>query len=106
MSNKNIQTSDIDSVVKDIETLFESACVQTFGIRKVKPYKNKRPNKPWFNFECRNARNSYPKIRKLYNIHKTEYYKHLLKTVNKTYKNTIHKSINKYKNEKIEKLRR
>ena len=27
MANKNIQTSDIDSVVKDIETLLESACV-------------------------------------------------------------------------------
>ena len=85
MANKNIQKSDIDSVVKDIETLFEYACVQTFGIRKVKSNKNKRPNKPWFNFECRNARNSYNKIRKLYNIHKTEYYKTLLKTVSKTY---------------------
>ena len=90
MRCKHIQKSDIDSIVNDMENMFESACIKTFGTRKAKSHKYKKPNEPWFSFECRNARNSYHKARKLYNIHKTEYYKTLLKTVSKTYKNTVH----------------
>ena len=93
MRCKNIQKSDIDFIVNDMESMFESACIKTFGTRKAKSNKYKKPNEPWFSFECRNARNSYHKARKLNNIHKTEYYKTLLKTVSKTYKNTLHKSI-------------
>ena len=58
----------------------------------------------WFDHECGVARNAYHNIRKLYNKHKTVYFKNL-KTVSKEYKNTISKSVKRFKNQRVEKLR-
>ena len=52
----------------------------------------------------KNARNLYHKTRRLYNKHKTEHYKTLLKNVSKHYKNTVSKNIKKHRDEKIDKL--
>ena len=106
MTNKTVFKNDIDEVVTKIESVFESSCFETFGTRTIKHDKINNSNKPWFNLDCRNARNLYHKIRKLYNKHKTEHYKNLLKHVSKEYKNTVNRNVRKYKDEKIEKLRR
>ena len=68
-------------------------------LRKI--YKEKK----WFNAECRAARSTYHKTRKLYNKYKTTHYKLLLKTVSKEYKNKMSQNIRRYKNNRIEKLK-
>lgn len=51
------------------------------------------------------ARNEYHNVRKLYNKYKTQYYKKLLRTVSKNYKNTISNNIKRFKDERINKLK-
>ena len=46
---------------------------------KKQPKTEHSGNKPWFNRECKNARNIYHKIRRLYNKYKTNHFKNLLK---------------------------
>ena len=58
MRNGNILKSDVDSVATDIENVFQEACI------KPRPQSVKKIHKPWFNYECRNARNSYHNARK------------------------------------------
>ena len=58
-----------------------------------------------FNSECYKARNSYHRIRKLYNKYKSNYYKDLLKQVSKEYKNKMASNFRRHKNENIQKLR-
>ena len=91
--NKTINKQDIDDVASTIEDLFENACLETFGTRTIKQKNINKLSKPWFNIDCRNARNLYHKTRKLYNKHKTEHYRLLLKNVSKEDKNTVSKNI-------------
>ena len=106
--NSNISTNDVDEVIHDIEHLFHSACADTFGTYTPMNIhqKKKKNNKPWFNAEYRESRNFYHKTRRLYNKHKTDYYKNMLKTVSKSYKNVLSKNIRRYKNATIEKIRK
>ena len=102
-----ITNSDVNHIIDDIESLFQETCKDTFGTHayKKQPKTEHSGNKPWLNRECKNARNIYHKIRRLYNKHKTNYFKNLLKAVSKDYKQTLHRNINKFKLDKIEKLK-
>ena len=71
----NVLQPDVDNVTHEIENLFHSACKNTFGMCTTNESKEKKSNKPWFNADCRSARNLYHKIRRLYNRSKSEYYK-------------------------------
>ena len=85
----HVSKSDIDDVNRQIESLFHSACSNTFGMTTPKKTIVKKSNKPWFNAGCRSARNLYHKTRRPYNRFKTDYYKNMLKTVCKNYKQVI-----------------
>ena len=103
----DISESDINDVVNKIETLFQDSCKRTFGYNKPKP-KQKVSNKKqftWFNLECKNARNLYHRSRRLYNKHKTEYYKQLLKTISKDYKRVMNKNKKRSDQTRIDNLR-
>lgn len=56
--------------------------------KKDKHGENKN-HKPWFNQECRTARNVYKKERRLYNKYKTSHYKIFLYQLYKYYKQTM-----------------
>ena len=104
--NENVTKNDIDMITDGIENLFNDTCKETFGIKK--PYTRKstaKSTKPWFNYECKSARNIYHKTRRLYNRFKTDHYKNMLKIVSKTYKNVLSKNAKRFNAEKIEKLR-
>ena len=100
----NVSKSDIDGVTCDIENIFHNAWEGAFGTYTPCENAHKRPNKPWFNAECRLARNSYHKIWRLYNRFKTDHFKNLLKTVSKNYKHVISKNVRRHKNVTTEKL--
>ena len=74
MSENSISKTEIDTVVKDIECLFQNTSNTTFGTKK-KNTNTTNNNKPLYNFEFKAARNTYHKLRKLYNKYKSEHYK-------------------------------
>ncbi|MCG7878765.1 MAG: hypothetical protein N0C90_20910, partial [Candidatus Thiodiazotropha endolucinida] len=106
-----IDSSDINTLVTQIENLFISNSKKTFGVKK-KPHTNNRTSankvkkKSWFNSECHRARNEYHKIRKIYNKCKTNRNKNSLKQISKDYKSKMAKNYRKHKNEKNSKLRK
>ena len=106
LETDEISQSDVDCVVNDIGNIFKDSATISFGTikRNFKKVKNKN-ERPWFNRECRVARNVYHNTRRLYNRYKSEHNKNLLKTVSKNYKRTISKSIKSYDNARINKLR-
>ncbi|MEW8547931.1 MAG: hypothetical protein AB2693_30870, partial [Candidatus Thiodiazotropha sp.] len=106
LAKNEITSDDINLVISDIENLFSSTSEKSFGCKKRNTQSNTHmQNKPWFNYECRNARNSYHKARKLYNKYKTLHYKNVLKLVSKNYKNTISLSVRKFKQNRLIKLK-
>ena len=76
-----------------------------FGHKKVFSVNKRSNSKPWFNYECKRARNLYHKTRQMYNKYKTSFYKDILKTVSKSYKKTLSQHYNRFNNDKINKLR-
>ena len=104
LGEQSIVPEYINRITNRIENLFSSNAENTFGI-KTKKQKLHKYHKPWFNQECKVARNSYHSVRKKYNKYKTTYYKNLLKTVSKQYKSTISKNVRKYKDDKVNRLK-
>ena len=107
-NSSQIQSTNIDSVVSQIETLVIFTSESSFGYhRETKRTENldKPKSKPWFNREYRGARDTFHNVRKLYNNYKTQHLKNLLKDVSKTYKVTIAQNIRKFRNSKIDKLK-
>ena len=103
-----IDDVEINTIVGQIENLFVSNAKTTFGVKqKTKNMKKsqKTAQRPRFNTECYKARQSYHRIRKLYNKYKTNFYKNLLKQVSKEYKNKMASNFRRHKNAKISKLR-
>ena len=86
--------------------MFKTCSKDTFGEKKTVFPKFKNKIKPWFNLDCRNARNLYHRCRRMYNKHKTNYYKNILRIVSKKYKRTLTKNYRKYKENKASELRR
>ena len=103
--SKNINCEDINYAVTQKGNLFVSNAEKSFGFQKQFTAKITHQNKPWFDSDCHKARNSYHNARKLYNKHKTQYYKNILKTVSKAYKRTISTSVKKHKNIKVQKIK-
>ena len=104
--NVHVNNDDINAVISTIETLFTSSAQLTFG-PKYKHDNNKADNtkkKRWFNAECFEARNTFHKVRKLYNKYKTAHYNNLLKNISKEYKMKMNRSFEKFQNENICKL--
>ena len=106
-SGYNLNSNSIDLVVNQIENLFKTTALTSFGLKKQtkQDVTQNLQRKKWFNAECRAARSTYHKTRKLYNKYKTTHYKLLLKTVSKEYKNKMSQNIRRFKNNRIEKLK-
>ena len=103
LTPQTVSQAGINKVVEQIEKLFNSSAQQSFGNKTTINNKNKGHEK-WFNKECHEARNVYHHIRKLYNRHKTAYFKTLLTIVSKEYKSKISQNMKKFKNQTVSKL--
>ena len=102
--NNEVNASGINDVVSKIEQLFLNSAKNTFGVKK-KLNEKVNKNKPWFNLNCKMARNEYHRIRRIYNRNKTTENRNLLKIVSKRYKTVMKQSINRFKTERISKLK-
>ena len=106
LDQKDVKNADIDDIVGDIASLFQSCTKESFGLRKNITSNSKSSNsKPWFNSACIRSRNLYNKTRKMYNRYKSEYYKNLLKIVSSSYKKTLSKQNKRFRDEKVSRLR-
>ena len=106
IETNNIEETQVNEIVNNINGVFEECAKESFGCKTRKTDNKYSKFKPWFNRDCINARNVYHKTHKMYNSYKTEYYKNMLKHVSKQYKQTLNKNCKKFKNERIQKLRR
>ena len=69
LQNKSIdaiKSAEIDNIVQDIGNLFQSTAEVTFGHTLSQQAKSTSTGKPWFNRECRRARNLFHYARRLY----------------------------------------
>ncbi|MEW8546419.1 MAG: endonuclease/exonuclease/phosphatase family protein, partial [Candidatus Thiodiazotropha sp.] len=105
IENNRVDKDDIDDIVRDIGLLFNNCAKDTFGQTNVFSKHKQSISKPWFNHECKRARNLYHKTRQMYNKYKTTYYKNILKTVSKNYKKTLSLHYYRFNNVRINKLR-
>lgn len=104
-NNEDVKQDDIEYIVTDIGKLFSDCAELSFGKQKFSNIQNSNTKKPWFNAECRRARNQYHYARKTYNKIKSEHNKQFLRNVSKIYKCTINKCIKKTKQNRIAKLK-
>ena len=102
--NNEINASCINDVVSKIEQLFLNCAKNTFGVKKKLNEKGNK-NKHWFNLNFKMARNEYRVIRRMHNENKTIENRNLLKIVSKRYKTVMKQSINRFKTERINKLK-
>ena len=100
-----INATKINEIVSSIENLFLENAKKVFGIKKCKNIKTGNNNKPWFNINCKNARNEYHRIKRIYNRHKSVENKNALKIVSKHYKSVMKQSIHRFKTDRICRLK-
>ena len=84
----SLQQEEIDEIVMQIGQNFERCAEASFG-RIKRPsvkHENDTANKPWFNVNCKRARNDYHKARRKYNANKSEQNKQILRQTSKFYK--------------------
>ena len=109
LQNKSIdaiKSAEIDNIVQDIGNLFQSTAEVTFGHTLSQQAKSTSTGKPWFNRECRRARNLFHYARRLYHNLKSNHTKLFLKNVSKAYKDTVKRSINLTRSTRVDKLRK
>ena len=98
-SNENM-----DSITNDISRIFNKASSTAF--QSSRQHFNRRPfDKPWFGPASKIARKKYHRARNMYNKNKNNKSRNNLNFYSKQYKLTMNKFIQKYKMEKIDKLR-
>lgn len=101
----SVNENEINDIVNKIGSLFENCAEESFG--KVHQRKeNTGHRKPWFDRECRRMRNKYHFARKAYNMDRSYQNKYRLKQVSASYKQTMHNSVKKFKQIRIETLKR
>ena len=77
LHNGNISKSNVNEMIVSTGNLFKSCSKETFGEVKNNSSDTYEKVKPWFNSECFRTRNLYHTCRKMYNRHKTNYYKNI-----------------------------
>lgn len=92
----------INQITDEISNIFESAANVTFP---KKHSRTKNNDKPWFGYQCKNARKKYHRVKKQYQRNKNVYNKSKLSRASKAYKNIMNKYINKHKYNNEKKLR-
>jgi hypothetical protein len=87
-----------------IEIFVESAKITfgTFCSAKSRPRQKKSEDKPWFNVECKLARQNYRKLRRKYKKNRTEKNKEELNNFEKYYKRTLDKNQKLYRQNSME----
>jgi hypothetical protein len=98
----------VNSIGENIGEIFVESAKITFGTfcsTKSRPRQKKSEDKPWFNVECKLARQNYRKLRRKYKKNRTEKNKEELNNSEKYYKRTLDKNQKLYRNKITKQLR-
>lgn len=109
----DIDKDKVNSFVSELCNLLIDSAKTTFGTHKYKTRPdtcNKKPkgDKPWFNYECKVARQNYRKLKRKLKIKRTEALKQDVAEAEKRYKKTLDKHSKIYRadmRKKIKKLK-
>ena len=103
-SNHDPLSDTINQITNSIADIFDRAASNSLQQNK-HFFQRKSSDKPWFGPACKIARKKYHRARKIYNQTKSLANKVSLKHESKQYKQTMNRYINKFKYDKIKKLR-
>ena len=101
-----VSNENINHIVDKLNNIYINAAKMSLGTTKV--YKNGTPktqNKPWFSYECKQARKQYRRSKNYFYRKRTEYARTKLKEKEKSYKKTLDKEIAIYRKQMGKKLK-
>ena len=101
-----VSNENINHIVDKLNNRYINAAKMSLGTTKV--YKNgtlKTQNKPWFSYECKQARKQYRRSKNYFYRKRTEYARTKLKEKEKSYKKTLDKEIAIYRKQMGKKLK-
>ena len=106
---ENISQNDIDCVLEDMNEVFLTAAVNTFGSipdnNNNNNRKKKKPSNPtWYGPQCKLMRKKWHNAKYRYKLNKTEVNKTTLKHSSKAYKKVMRQSYYKFKKFQVKKL--
>ncbi|CAC5357287.1 unnamed protein product [Mytilus coruscus] len=94
ISSDNIDQLKVDTIFEDVCYIMIDSARNTFGIFKLKKRKKVKPvDKPWFDEECRFARQNYRKLKRNISTKSSVQQKQNLRLTVKTYKKILNKKI-------------
>ncbi|CAG2247790.1 unnamed protein product [Mytilus edulis] len=95
ISSDNIDQLKVDTIFDDVCKIMLNSARNTFGIFKPKKRKKLKPvDKPWFDEECRFARQNYRKLKRNISSKSSVQQKQNLRLTEKKYKQILDKKIN------------
>ena len=105
-NNSTITKESVNYIASKINDAFQFSAKKVLDTRP--PSYNGRNNdgKPWFGYQCKNARRKYHLARRKHNVLKTDASKNDLCIASRFYKKTMNAHINKYRNMQQSKLRK
>ena len=101
-----VSNENINHIVDKLNNIYINAAKMSLGTTKI--YKNGTPktqNKPWFSYECKQARKQYRRSKNYFYRKRTEYARTKLKEKEKSYKKTLDKEIAIYRKQMGKKLK-
>ena len=106
-SKTNINQSEINNVANSIANIFKESAKTSFGSYKISQHINSNNTElpTWFGNKCKKARKQFHRAKYQYKIRKNETNRENLKTECKSYKSTLYKFQNKFKNKNVSKFR-
>lgn len=103
-NTRDLNSDSINDIVVQISSLFKISATAVESTRKKFVLENK--SKPWFGYQCNNARKKYHLAKKIHRRYSSDYTKEQLLTTSKSYKKTMNKFINKHIKKRHNTLRR
>ena len=89
----NIDIQTVDTLLDDLNHIYVTSASQTFGTYTIKDKSkskdNENKNKPWFDQDCKNARQSYRKSKRHYKANNSEQNRHNMIQLEKDYKEVM-----------------
>ena len=107
VDQQNVNQNYINTLVTDIGQVLLNSAKQTFGVKLVNTNSSKKKiitkgDKPWFDIECKRARQYYRKMKRKKG--ESQYSYNLAKNSEKEYKKVLNKAMKNYRKKMTKKM--
>lgn len=104
--NSDSTKDSINSIASQIGDAFQVSAKKVHDLRSNYTAAKKTKNRPWFGYQCQNARKKYYLAKRRHNLYRSAENKNALIKESRSYKKTMNKFINKHKQLLQNKLRK